>query len=276
MRFNTYINNQRCLEWGLNANQGALFDLLNQAASWSKEVIIDGVVYYWVSRHKVVEELPLFYKTDDTVYRHFVELDKKGLIIYLKQGKHGDKDLIRLTAKGKTWNEFNSEIDSELGNKSEITRKQFRDNSEIDPTDNNINNNYTRDHSINTSEKISDGKKSAFSFSPDDEKTAHWIFGLLQKLKPNIRKPNNFADWANTVRLMRERDKRTHREICELFRWANSDPFWQTNILSPAKLREQWDKLELQRDRLAPPRKLTATELNAVPWNTPEGWSEML
>ena len=157
MRFSTYINNQKAIEWGLNANQAALFDLLNQAVSWAEEIIVDGVVYYWVSRNKVLEELPLFYKTSDTVYRHFAELDEKGLIIYLKQGKHGDKDLIRLTEKGKSWNEFkpeqirdNSEINpslgDELGNKSEITRKQIRDNSEINPTNNNTNYKNTTDH----------------------------------------------------------------------------------------------------------------------------------
>nr|DAW61826.1 MAG TPA: Transcriptional regulator PadR-like family [Caudoviricetes sp.] len=157
MRFSTYINNQKAIEWGLNANQAALFDLLNQAVSWAEEVIVDGVVYYWVSRNKVLEELPLFYKTSDTVYRHFAELDEKKLIVYLKQGKHGDKDLIRLTEKGKSWNEFkpeqirdNSEINPnkqpELGNKSEITRKQIRDNSEINPTNNNTNYKNTTDH----------------------------------------------------------------------------------------------------------------------------------
>ena len=157
MRFSTYINNQKAIEWGLNANQAALFDLLNQTVSWAEEVIVDGVVYYWVSRNKVLEELPLFYKTSDTVYRHFAELDEKGLIIYLKQGKHGDKDLIRLTEKGKSWNEFkpeqirdNSEINPskqpEFGNKSEITRKQIRDNSEINPTNNNTNYKNTTDH----------------------------------------------------------------------------------------------------------------------------------
>lgn len=132
MRFSTYINNQKAIEWGLNANQAALFDLLNQATSWAEEIIVDGVVYYWVSRNKVLEELPLFYKTSDTVYRHFAELDEKKLIVYLKQGKHGDKDLIRLTEKGKSWNEFKPE--------------QIRDNSEINPTNNNTNYKNTTDH----------------------------------------------------------------------------------------------------------------------------------
>ncbi|EQB98774.1 phage replication protein [Photorhabdus temperata subsp. temperata M1021] len=42
---------------------------------------------------------------------------------------------------------------------------------------------------------------------------------------------------------MRECDGRTHREICELFKWANTDSFWYANIQSPRKLREKWDDL---------------------------------
>lgn len=144
MRFSSYINNQRCLEWGLNANQGALFDLLNQAASWAKEIIVDSNVFYWVSRNEVIKELPLFYAKPDTVYRHFVDLDKKELIEYRKVD---GKDLIRLTTKGKTWNEFNSEINpnntTELGNKSESTRIEIRKSSDLNPTNNNKN---TSDH----------------------------------------------------------------------------------------------------------------------------------
>ena len=150
MRFSTYINNQKSIEWGLNASQAALFDLLNQASSWAGEIVIDGAVFYWVSRGSVIQELPLFYSKSDTVYRHFVDLSKKGLIVYLK---HGEKDLIRLTEKGKTWNEFkteqirnSSEIDPTLGNKSEETRIEIRNSSEIDPTDNNTNYKNTTDH----------------------------------------------------------------------------------------------------------------------------------
>ncbi|WP_187388466.1 hypothetical protein [Histophilus somni] len=66
----------------MNANQGALFDLLNQASGWAREVVINGSVYYWVSRNEVFSEFPLFYSKPDTVSRHFVELDRKDLIDY--------------------------------------------------------------------------------------------------------------------------------------------------------------------------------------------------
>nr|DAO86009.1 MAG TPA: replication protein O [Bacteriophage sp.] len=283
MRFSTYINNQKALEWGLNANQAALFDLLNQASSWAEEIIVDGVVYYWVSRNKVLEELPLFYKTSDTVYRHFSDLDEKGLIIYLKQGKHGDKDLIRLTEKGKSWNEFkpeqirdNSEINpsvgDKLGNKSEITRKQIRDNSEINPTNNNTNYKNTNNHNTPTSEKnfppVKTGKK--FVYNNDDLRAANWIFGLIKNLSPNVKTPD-FASWANEIRLMRERDGRTHKDICELFKWANEDEFWSANILSPSKLRNKWDQLEIKkRSCKAVKRKESFAEKNSSDWSSPE------
>lgn len=91
-------------------------------------------------------------------------------------------------------------------------------------------------------------KSRKISYSEEDLKAAHWIFGLIQKLNPSSRAPI-FESWANDIRLMRERDGRELREICELFRWANQDAFWRSNILSPSKLREKWDQLAIKRSQ---------------------------
>ena len=148
MRYFTNINNIKCLEWGLNANQGALFDLLNQASSWAETHIIDNEVFYHVSRNLVLRELPLFYTKDDTVYRTLKDLQEKGLIEYKKVGK---KDVIRLTEKGKEWNMklgFESDLEPKFGNKSEKTRNEIRKNSDSNPTNNNINNNNINNNNI--------------------------------------------------------------------------------------------------------------------------------
>lgn len=84
----------------------------------------------------------------------------------------------------------------------------------------------------------------------DDEKCARWLYGAILNTAPKFKEPN-YKAWANEVRLMRERDGRTHREMCELLQWAHSIPFWRGNILSPAKLREHWDRLTIQRDAAA-------------------------
>lgn len=96
-----------------------------------------------------------------------------------------------------------------------------------------------------SSGKIPDKEKKKFG-NEDDHIAAKWIFKLIQKILPNAKEPS-WDDWANEIRLMRERDKRTHKEICELFKFANEDSFWGTNILSPHKLRKQWDQLEAKR-----------------------------
>jgi len=96
--------------------------------------------------------------------------------------------------------------------------------------------------------------REARQVDPNDEKCARWLFSVVQKTAPKAREPN-FATWSNEVRLMRERDDRTHKEICALFQWAHQDRFWRGNILSPAKLRDHWDRLSIQRDTAAEPKK---------------------
>lgn len=80
----------------------------------------------------------------------------------------------------------------------------------------------------------------------DDHKAVRWMFHLVLKVDATAKEPNWDA-WANEMRLMREQDGRSHVEACELFKWANADTFWRANILSPAKLREQWQQLTLKR-----------------------------
>lgn len=82
----------------------------------------------------------------------------------------------------------------------------------------------------------------------EDRRLADWIFARLKILVPTARDPN-WKKWCRELRLLRERDKRTRREIAELFAWANADPFWQANVLCPSTLRRQWERLSLQRSK---------------------------
>lgn len=142
MRYNTYINNAKCLEWDLSLNQGALFDLLNQLSSWADSAFVNGKTYYFVSREKIIEELPLAFQKPDTVYRAVKTLMEKNLINWIKVGS---KDMVCITSKGSEWNLLtNSEINPSVGNKSEC-RIQIRADSEINPSAY-IDDNNTRDN----------------------------------------------------------------------------------------------------------------------------------
>lgn len=92
------------------------------------------------------------------------------------------------------------------------------------------------------------GKESSCprKFSDEDMSLANQMFEKILLLNPKHKKPD-LEKWADEIRLMRERDSRTHSDIADLFAWANADSFWKTNILSPAKLREKWDALQIKR-----------------------------
>lgn len=113
-------------------------------------------------------------------------------------------------------------------------------------------------------------------FSDDDLMAAEWILGLIRKLNPSFKEPK-IESWANDIRLMRERDNRTHKDICELFKWANQDKFWSVNILSPSKLRDKWDQLSMKRNAeiAMPTRKETFQERNSTNWCTAEKMAEV-
>lgn len=108
----------------------------------------------------------------------------------------------------------------------------------------------------------------------DDLRTAELIFGKVQEVTPATRKPN-WAAWANDIRLMRVALNVTHAEIWQVFTWANTDHFWQTNILCPAKLREKWPTLSAQMMRPSRQRSI-ALQQHTPHWNSPEAWEDVL
>lgn len=82
----------------------------------------------------------------------------------------------------------------------------------------------------------------------EDLRCAEWLFTMVQNISPSAKKPN-YAAWANDIRLMRERDDRTHYEIAALFKWACNDKFWKGNVLCPATLRDKWTQLDIKRNK---------------------------
>ncbi|WP_312112208.1 replication protein [Pantoea septica] len=106
----------------------------------------------------------------------------------------------------------------------------------------------------------------------DDLLAAQWIFSRVQVITPTAQQPN-WPAWANDIRLMRDSLKVSHREICEVFTWANGNQFWQTNILSPSKLRKQWATLKAQMSQ--PARNAQSSSQQQIPhWNDRREWEE--
>ncbi len=130
MKYNININQKAIIENKLSIIEYAILDVISTAPTWCSNITINNIVYYWIARQKLAEELKSFNLKPDTVYRHLKKLTKKGFLNYTK---HSKKDCINLTTKSKKmFSSTMSEINPNyyVGNKSEK-------NSEINPTYNN-------------------------------------------------------------------------------------------------------------------------------------------
>lgn len=104
----------------------------------------------------------------------------------------------------------------------------------------------------------SETKRSKFKYSDEDMRFAKEMFKRILTVTPSAKEPS-FKSWANTIRLMRESDNRDHTTMWKVFSWANKDSFWCSNILSPTKLRKQFDKLQVKANETNKPANATAS-----------------
>lgn len=132
MKYSITIDNLSSKKWGLTIQEAYLFSWIYALPSWANKVSIEGVDFYFASKNKVAEELPLLTDKIDTVYRYMKRLELKGLIALKKVD---NKDYVALTPLAKTWNSVPSEHSennpTNLGRSSEVA-------SEKNPTYNNI------------------------------------------------------------------------------------------------------------------------------------------
>lgn len=91
--------------------------------------------------------------------------------------------------------------------------------------------------------------------SVDDLGLAKEIYQEASQIDPRTKEPN-LAEWANTLRLMRDDDTYTSSDIRSIFQWAIKDDFWFKNVLTPAALRRNASKIHL--DMLSASRKAEA------------------
>lgn len=234
MRYTISINQVKTREWGLNMNEGALMDLINQAYSWAEPVMIDGSLYYWMSRNKVIAEIPTAYSKPDTVYRAFRTLAQKGLVLYTKQGK---RDLLALTAKGKKWNVEGTTIgDAMLGNKSDL-----KGNSEIDPSkfgnksENNSDRNPTNK---NTSiyKSISNKNTKASKFKPiKPESVSEQVWNDLLILRKETKASNSQTAWTTVFNGLAKAQQATGHSLDQIITfwigkaWKGFNADWYLN-----------------------------------------------
>ena len=147
MRYTISIDQTHSIEWDLSLSEAALFSFIYSLPAWAEQIHVNGQTWFFASRNKAIDEMPIITDKADTIYRLYKSLQIKGVIDWKK---FGEKDCIMITEKGKLWNSSKTD----LGNKSESPRKKIRRNTEINPTYNSTKNNSTIDNIIDINTNV--------------------------------------------------------------------------------------------------------------------------
>ena len=147
MRYTISIDQTHSIEWNLSLSEAALFSFIYSLPAWAEQIHVNGQTWFFASRNKAIDEMPIITDKADTIYRLYKSLQLKGVIDWQK---FGEKDCIMITEKGKLWNSAKTD----LGNKSDLPRKKIRRNTEINPTYNSTKNNSTIDNIIDINTNV--------------------------------------------------------------------------------------------------------------------------
>ena len=98
-------------------------------------------------------------------------------------------------------------------------------------------------------DKLIKDKLIKYSESSNEFRLSKLLFNKIKERNPNHKKPD-LQKWAYDIDLMIRVDKRNPEIIKKIIIWCQQNDFWQNNILSTAKLREQYDQLfmKMQKD----------------------------
>lgn len=140
------------------------------------------------------------------------------------------------------------------------------------PTTNNTNSNNTNNNNTNSKKRLSSElasssdtppkktkKKRQYDLDSKPYRCAVKLQDEILKNKPDFKRPD-LQKWADTFRLMNERDGRVWKTIGEVIIYATQDDFWRSNILSADKLRKQFDRLEMQMSEGKKGKRVVAKE----------------
>jgi hypothetical protein len=103
------------------------------------------------------------------------------------------------------------------------------------------------DINITKEKKLKEKKKDLRQKQVYDEesvpyKLAKYLHDAIKKNLPEHKEPNMQA-WAEEMRKIVELDNREPKQVAKVIKWVQSDTFWWKNVMSPVKLRKQYEVL---------------------------------
>lgn len=94
----------------------------------------------------------------------------------------------------------------------------------------------------------SDRKRPTPPLFDEDSKelrSARYLFAKIRRNNPTAREPN-WQAWARDFAPIYRIDKREPTAVKAIIDWCQDDSFWRAKVLSPANLREKFDRLTIE------------------------------
>lgn len=120
---------------------------------------------------------------------------------------------------------------------------KYQSQNETQPSTQPVDNQQT---TTNKNVKKEKKRERVFSKESVELKMATLLSDLMTENNPTRKKDEDLQKWADVIRLMIERDKRTEKQIDYAIRWSQANEFWSGNILSTSSLRRNFDKMVVQ------------------------------
>lgn len=112
--------------------------------------------------------------------------------------------------------------------------------------------------------KVKDSKvqdrivKNKYSEDGDEVRLAQLLYDLCKRDDSKFKEPN-IQKWAEHIDRLIRIDGRNPKEVEDVMRWAKNDDFWNSNILSPSKLRKQFSQLKIKMESKKSPGRQRLT-----------------
>mgnify|MGYP000897562378 CR=1 FL=1 len=180
----------------------------------------------------------------DCIKKEFKAVEDKSLLAYIARNiKNPNMKLLFMQELSK----YYSEISEEIVPESDDTLDDRSDDSSCGSS-------TIRGQKENKNKNKKENKnKNLDNYMPDSNeyRLASYLFKFIKRNNPRAKEPN-LQKWSKQFSYIMKIDKRTVEEIKEVIKFCQNDSFWLKNILSPEKLRKQFDRLllEMQEQKL--------------------------
>lgn len=211
----------------------AWLDLVMDANHKQNKFVFDGKLVEVERGQKItsIRQLSERWRWSRTKVTDFLTLlEKDGMLVRKSDSK---KTVITIV---------NYDIYQNQDNKKSHSSDTEKPQKSTNNNDKTMNNNDNNNNSPRNTRK-----KRVYEDDDPNKILAKTLFKLIKK-NQDIKEPN-LDDWANTIRLTIESDKRSGKEVQEMIVWASQHEFWSTVVLSPSSLRKHFDKMNAQKDK---------------------------